>query len=162
MPTLATLSTFLRADSGAVTVDWIVLSAAVVGFGVASVAAVRTGTVALGTDIETSLSSASVAALTLPYHMLGLNDSLIDSRRATYAAATTEQIVAWHQGRAASLPNLIAQGRMTPTGDISILSAPEVLDVLYLHREELMRRGAYPVDGVPEFESLLNTYRDAL
>lgn len=56
---------FWRRDSGAVTVDWVVLTAAVVGIGLASAAAVRTGTTALGNDIQTSLDSASVATLDL-------------------------------------------------------------------------------------------------
>jgi hypothetical protein len=156
------LTRFAMADSGAITVDWVVLTAAVVGLGVATVAGVRGGTQALGTDIEASLTSASVVGLVLPFEFVGLSAELVESRRATYSAASTDQIIAWHQARAASLPNLIAQGRMTPTGDIATLSAPEVLDVLYLHREELVRRGAYPVDGVPEFPALLNTYRAAL
>ena len=54
---------FLLSDSGAVTVDWVVLAASVVGLGVASVAAVQTGTSALGSDIDASLSSASVVAM---------------------------------------------------------------------------------------------------
>lgn len=153
---------FLDAESGAVTVDWVVMAAAVVGLGVASVASVRSGTNAMGADIEASLTSAAVVGLVLPYDFVGLSPSLVQSRRDIYATASTDQIIEWHQTRAASLPNLIAQGRMTPTGDISNLSAPEVLDVLYLHREELVRRGAYPVGGVPEFPALLNTYRSAL
>lgn len=54
---------FLRAESGAVAVDWVVLSAAVVGMGVAAVGSVRSGISALGSDVSTSLSSASVASL---------------------------------------------------------------------------------------------------
>lgn len=54
---------WLRAESGAVTVDWTVLAAAVVGLGVATVGAVRTGAINLGNDVGTSLSSASVVSL---------------------------------------------------------------------------------------------------
>jgi hypothetical protein len=54
---------FLWDESGAVTVDWTVLTAAIVGLGVASAAAVRTGTTALGSDVEASLSNAAVANL---------------------------------------------------------------------------------------------------
>lgn len=61
--TLNGWNSFLTDEAGAVTVDWVVLSAAVVGLGVASVAAVRTGTSALAGDISTGLSSASVATL---------------------------------------------------------------------------------------------------
>lgn len=52
---------FLRSDSGAVTVDFVVLGAGVVGLGLASLAAVSAGTGALGTDIGTSLRQAHVA-----------------------------------------------------------------------------------------------------
>lgn len=54
---------FLRDESGALTVDWVVMAAAVVGLGVATVASVRSGTQALGTDVSNSLSSSSVASL---------------------------------------------------------------------------------------------------
>ena len=157
-----TVLAHMRAEDGAVTVDWVVMTAAVVGLGLASMASVRSGTQAMGTDIQASLTSASVVALEMPYEMLGLTAELVQSRRDTYDAVSTEQIIAWHQVRAASLANLIQQGRMTPTGDISNLSAPETVDVLYLHREELMHRGAYPVDGVPDFSVLLDSYRAAL
>jgi hypothetical protein len=55
---------FLRNQSGAVTVDWVVLTAATVGLGLASLAAVRIGVNDLGADVETSLSNARVAAMT--------------------------------------------------------------------------------------------------
>ena len=54
---------FLRSESGAVTVDWVVMTAAVAGLGLASTTAVRTGTNSLGSDINTSLTDASVASL---------------------------------------------------------------------------------------------------
>lgn len=52
---------FLTSESGAVTVDWTVMAASVVGLGLTSVAAVRTGQNALAGDINDALSSASVA-----------------------------------------------------------------------------------------------------
>lgn len=58
-----TFAGFLQAEGGAVTVDWVVLTAAVVGLGVASVAAVRLGVQALGSDIGSGLTSASVVSL---------------------------------------------------------------------------------------------------
>jgi len=56
---------FWRDQSGAVTVDWTVLTAAVVGLGLTSIAAVRTGTGDLAGDIQASLSNTSVAGLGL-------------------------------------------------------------------------------------------------
>lgn len=57
------IAKFCSEESGAVTVDWTVLAAAIVGLGIATVAAVRTGVVDLGGDINTSLSAASIASL---------------------------------------------------------------------------------------------------
>lgn len=152
---------FLSSESGAVTVDWVVLSAALVGMGVVSVTAVQTGTTTLGAQIENTLNNARIAALEFPYLMQGLSPELAQNRANHYARASTEQIIAFHQSRANYLMGAIAQGHFTPTGDVSNLSAGETLDVLYLHRQELVARGAYPVDGVPSFNELKKIYMDA-
>lgn len=57
------INSFLADQSGAVTVDWVVLTAAVVGLGIATVGAVRTGVLSLGDDVEQTLTDASVASL---------------------------------------------------------------------------------------------------
>lgn len=54
-------SKFISDESGAVTVDWSVLAASVIGLGLSSTAAVRTGVVDLSDGIETSLSGAASA-----------------------------------------------------------------------------------------------------
>ena len=54
---------FLANESGAVTVDWVVLTAAIVGLGLAVITSVRSGVSSLGTSISNSLTSASVATL---------------------------------------------------------------------------------------------------
>lgn len=54
---------FVRQDSGAVTVDWVVLSAAVVGLALASAAAVRSGAGALADQVTATLTATSVADL---------------------------------------------------------------------------------------------------
>ncbi len=48
---------FLTDESGAVTVDWVVLTAAIVGLGIAVVATIAPGAVALGDKISESLST---------------------------------------------------------------------------------------------------------
>ena len=63
MAMLSKLSSFVSNESGAVTVDWVVLTAAIVGLGLAAVTAVRSGTSALGNQVRNSLTSASVAQL---------------------------------------------------------------------------------------------------
>lgn len=53
--------TFGADDAGAVTVDWVVLTAAVVGLGVAALSAIRSGTQSLTSKIESHLNSATIS-----------------------------------------------------------------------------------------------------
>jgi len=64
MKLFANIKTFAADESGAVTVDWVVLTAAIVGLGIAVVTSVRTGVNDLAGDINTSLAGATVANLT--------------------------------------------------------------------------------------------------
>ena len=52
---------FNNEEDGAVTVDWVVLTAAVVGLGVAALAAVKKGTGSLSTKINNYLESVTIA-----------------------------------------------------------------------------------------------------
>ena len=73
------LSQFLTSDTGAVAIDWVVLTAASVGLSLAAVTAARGGAVSLGADIDTSLTAAGVADLAYdsgrfdPLHMPGMS-----------------------------------------------------------------------------------------
>ncbi|MCC5965809.1 MAG: hypothetical protein JJU24_06700 [Natronohydrobacter sp.] len=60
---VAKIKTFAADESGAVTVDWVVLTAAIVGLGIAVIASVRQGTQSVGTQIQTSLNSAQIDLL---------------------------------------------------------------------------------------------------
>ena len=51
------IKTFSKDESGAVTVDWVVLTAAIVGLGIAVIAAVSTGVRGLGGEIESALAT---------------------------------------------------------------------------------------------------------
>ena len=51
---------FKNDEDGAVTVDWVVLTAAIVGLGVAVIASVRTATTTLGDKISTAVESQTV------------------------------------------------------------------------------------------------------
>lgn len=98
MTCVTALSRFLRDQSGAVTVDWVVLSAAIVGMGVASITAVRSGVAALGVDIEASLTNANVAQLELsPYRFRAFTEdgdfwNSIPQRRAQMANTSDAQL----------------------------------------------------------------------
>ena len=54
------IKNFRRDEDGAVTVDWVVLTAAIVGLGIAILATVRTGTESLASNISSELADISV------------------------------------------------------------------------------------------------------
>ena len=54
------IKTFSRDEDGAVTVDWVVLTAAIVGLGIAVLTSVQGGTEALAAKISTELSTMDV------------------------------------------------------------------------------------------------------
>ena len=58
----ALIKNFAKSESGAVTVDWVVLTAAIVGLGLAVMAVVSGGVEDLSRDIETQLSADHVGA----------------------------------------------------------------------------------------------------
>ena len=53
---------FQGEETGAVTVDWVVLTAAVVGLGVAALSAVKTGTGSLSSKINNYLASQEISS----------------------------------------------------------------------------------------------------
>ncbi len=64
------IKTFSKDESGAVTVDWVVLTAAIVGLGIAVIAAVSGGVSNLGSSISASLSGHS-----LEIDLTGIHDN---------------------------------------------------------------------------------------
>ena len=62
MKLLNIFKSFKSEESGAVTVDWVVLTAAVVGLGVAALAAVKGGVGKLSTTINGYLSSQTISS----------------------------------------------------------------------------------------------------
>jgi Flp pilus assembly pilin Flp len=52
------IKTFRADEDGAVTVDWVVLTAAIVGLGIAVLASVRTGATTMADNISTELQTA--------------------------------------------------------------------------------------------------------
>ena len=55
------MNAFIRDEDGAVTVDWVVLTAAIVGLGIAVLASVGQGVEDLSGKIETNLSEQEIA-----------------------------------------------------------------------------------------------------
>jgi len=58
------IKNFVASEDGAVTVDWVVLTAAVVGLAIAAVAAVRTSVNTLAGNIATAVSGVAVGSTT--------------------------------------------------------------------------------------------------
>jgi Flp pilus assembly pilin Flp len=58
------LNAFLKDEDGAVTVDWVVLTAAVVGIALAVVAVIKTSLTGVSSQIATGLTAAVSAGLT--------------------------------------------------------------------------------------------------
>ena len=60
---MSLFDTFLKDDSGAVTVDWVVLTAAVVGLGIAVLSSIGGGTKTLADSISTSLAGTTITVV---------------------------------------------------------------------------------------------------
>jgi len=56
------IKNFRNDEDGAVTVDWVVLTAAIVGLGLAVMLSVRTGATDLAADIGTNLTNITVGS----------------------------------------------------------------------------------------------------
>ena len=69
---LNAINTFKSDESGAVTVDWVVLTAALVGLGLAVMGVVSGGIEDLSTDISSALTDTD--PLTNPFDDNGVND----------------------------------------------------------------------------------------
>ena len=54
-------NTFLNDESGAVTVDWVVLTAAIVGLGIAVLTSVGSGTATLADNVSGALADTEVS-----------------------------------------------------------------------------------------------------
>ncbi|UWR22116.1 hypothetical protein [Sulfitobacter sp. S190] len=53
----ATIQTFAQSEDGAVTVDWVVLTAAVVGLGYVAASSINGGTTSVGDNVQTYLQN---------------------------------------------------------------------------------------------------------
>jgi hypothetical protein len=91
---------FLADDSGAVTVDWVVVTAAAVGLGLSSVVAVRSGTASLGEDINASLTNASVSPLRWLSSIQTVSQSFADGNFDGWNANSTSLTPPYSRGRA--------------------------------------------------------------
>lgn len=157
------VSKFLVSDDGAITVDWVVLTAATVGLGLGSAVIVRGGVGALGTDVSNALSAASVTALgelgaggtdvaSYLFHSYSYvnSPSYLASQRATFAQYSDERLVSDWLSYTAMVETFLSRD---DTGN-----AGTMLDHSYLLLEAMQNRG---LDGSDDRASDLNDLLDA-
>ena len=149
------LKCFICSESGAVTVDWVVLAAATVGLGISTAAVVRTGTSNMGTEIGNSLSSASVAAVQ------AAADSF--STYEWWAPGDVEDGVHslqnWVEDFATMGETRFMEVYAEFSGYVMGGSDGEYMDLLYLWETERRVQGWDVPDGVADFETAHSYYQ---
>jgi len=149
------LTEFLRAEDGAITVDWTVLTASIVGLGLASAAAVRTGVVSLGGDINLSLANSMVASLAedFVYSPLLLTMDEIDT--------LIQNLQSYDD---ATLQGMYGQFVWQANNNIDA-GAPQnariYIDILYAVEQSLTARSLDIPSGAPTVADLVDRYNAA-
>lgn len=141
------ITAFFLDETGAVTVDWTVLAAAIVGLGISTVAAVRTGVVSLGGDIDGSLSAASVASLgtlgdgvtNFTYTLLFASDALYTNWMASFSG--------WPDATLTQMYDIYAAGAAQYISDGNTTNAAYYTDLAYAMQQVLLDRGLSVSDG---------------
>jgi hypothetical protein len=158
---------FWRSESGAVAVDWVVLSASVVGIGLAAVLSVKTGAANFGAEISSGLSSASVAGLARndfggvagvadmagapTYTPLVATRSELETLVRQLAEANDPATLAQHYTRyAVQTAELLAAGNFD--------GATGFLDTVSAFEQALQRKGGTVPAGVPTVQELRAAY----
>jgi hypothetical protein len=88
-------ASFLQNDSGAVTVDWTVMTGAVVGLGLASAGAVQIGTGNLAGAIQSAMSSVSMGSLRWAFARGLVSQSFADGDFSGWSVARAGNFGAW-------------------------------------------------------------------
>jgi hypothetical protein len=150
---------YLRSESGAVTADLIIISAALIGMGLATVNAISIGINVLGGQVEQRLSTAPVVALqfgpiTLPsYEVQRLDAVGIATWTATFAAMTDVQLRDQAYLRHTQFTTLLAEMKWS--------QAIQRVDYYHLITQEHLARGLSMPSDLPSTETLFQMYNDA-
>lgn len=147
---------FLRDAMGAVTVDWVVLTAATVGLGIAVVSQVRDGSFSLATAVSTTLGSVQLGPLSFrdpTYIVQRLTPEQLEQWTATFAAQTNAKLQASAQQRYDQFMSHLAAQQWT--------QAQTRMDYYHLIQQEMASRGVAPPSDLPTATGLYQTYLDA-
>ena len=63
---MSIIQQFIHSEDGAITVDWVVLTAALIGLGLVVITLISTGTTDVSSGVGASLSAATLADLNVP------------------------------------------------------------------------------------------------
>lgn len=159
------ISQFLAAESGAVTVDWTVLAAAIVGLGISTVAAVRTGVVSLGGDIDNSLSNASVVAL----GALGDGISVVGAYTRSFLSVSQADHdgwladIAWYSAEdRASAYQLMVNTALGYIAEGNVGSAAYYVDLAATYADAISAAGETIPEGLNSVEELDGLYQELI
>jgi hypothetical protein len=154
---------FWSDDSGAISVDWVVISAALIGLSVATISALRTemtqmasstaafiSTIGLGSDTGTPMS---LVPDTPAYSLQRLDADAEASWTATFAAMSDTQLQAQVELRHTQFTTHLEAGQWS--------QALQRVDYYHLITQELSARGLPFPAGYPNTETLFQMYNDA-
>ncbi|WP_323035386.1 hypothetical protein [Pararhodobacter sp.] len=152
---------FLRSERGAVTVDWVVLTAAVAGLGITTILGVQTGVINLGGEVNSALSGVAVASLT---------GEDVSSGGYTPFIATQDDIANWVQEYTDNfsddeLRSLYAELSMGAANalDAGNPAGSEIyFDLMSAANTALRNRGLDIPDGSSSFDDLMARYDAAV
>ncbi|MBN2759288.1 MAG: hypothetical protein JXQ79_02220 [Rhodobacteraceae bacterium] len=147
-PSLKRLSAAWRDESGAVTVDWVVLSAATLTVGLSTMTLVQTGAVDLGNEINMSLTSTEIGGAAA-FSFYRLTEQQQTEMLAVYMARTPEQLVANSQSMSDSFQATLDSGNLD--------EAAGWMDRRHLNQTALEANGLTAAEGsmtVAEMETL--------
>lgn len=151
-PSIERLSAAWRDESGAITVDWVVLSAATITLSLSTLTLVQTGAVDLGNEINMSLTSTEVGEAA-PYSFYQLTEQQQQDMMAVYMSRTPEQLVDNSQSMSDSFLATLESGNLD--------EAARWMDRRQLNQAALEANGLTAAQGSMTVAQMEQLYRDA-
>lgn len=143
-------------DSGALTVDWVVLTAATIGLGALVLTQVRNDGLGLSRAISSTLSSVAVAQLwpsEPEYAIQRLTSQQLEQWTETFSAQTNAELQASAQQRFDQFTTHLEAEQWT--------QAQTRMDYYHLIQQEMASRGLSAPAGLPSAADLHQTYNEA-
>lgn len=147
--TLKQLNAFARSDSGAATVDWVVMTMASIALCMMAVGAATNGSISLAASIKSSLTGTA----DLAYRLQRLSVEGAVQWASTFANMTDTQLLAQVPLRHDQFMSHLEAEQWS--------QAVQRVDYMHLIHEELATRNMSPPSDIPSAAALLQMYTDA-